>query len=100
MLIPVLSLVPVAAPDWFRSLALYDNRIAFFQLASFLASAFLSLLIAARGAFSYARPVLQARLNHNRSGAPPSSIRAASCPRKWQASVRHRVSAIRSSPKD
>ncbi|MFI1462895.1 hypothetical protein [Nocardia carnea] len=66
ILIPFLSLVPIAAPDWFRSLAIYDNTIAFHQLASFLASTFLSLLIAARGAFSYARPILQARLNENR----------------------------------
>ncbi|MFI5715310.1 hypothetical protein [Nocardia sp. NPDC051750] len=67
VLIPALSLLPIAAPTWFRSLAIYDNRMAFFGLAEFLISIFISALIAARGAFSYARPILHARLNEGRS---------------------------------
>ncbi|NKY55878.1 hypothetical protein [Nocardia flavorosea] len=67
MLIPVSSLLSIAAPDWFRSLAIYDNSILFVELFSALATTFFSLLVAARGAFSYARPILHARLNEGRT---------------------------------
>ncbi len=67
MLILILPFAPIVAPDWFRSLAIDDNTVALLQLTSFLASTSAVLLMAARGAFSYTRPILQARLNENRT---------------------------------
>lgn len=67
LLILIPPFVPIVAPDWFRSLAIYGNDVALLQLASFLLSTCGLLLVAARGAFSYARPILQARLNENRT---------------------------------